>query len=613
MSVRYGESVVTLREQPFTKSNIPLMKTIVWILFFLSLWGEGIAQTIPSNRSVDWTLAGVRDTTTNGFHWIKMQDYNVIGDSVTPNDSAMTAALAAVAPPGAIIEFPAGNFVFNQPILLPDNAVLKGQGATNTTLVFELGNGRHAIQIVGQRLTTDTTSLTQTAAKGSTTISVINPNLFSVGQWVQLTQNDSDWVTSTWAYQTVGQIAEITNISESIITLNSPLRMTYDFNRTPFIQKVIPRKNVGIACLKIFRRADSVLQQASNIFFSGAVNSWVNAVESDRCIFSHVEARYSSNIQVNRSYLHHAQEYGGGGRAYGAMIHLTSNECRIEDNIFQHLRHSMILQAGSNGNVFAYNYSFDPYWSTLPNDAAGDMVLHGNYPYVNLFEQNIAQNMVIDNSHGPNGPFNTYFRNRGGLFGIFFSANNSPDQNLVGNEIPNTSFPYNIVNYTILGTGHLVHGNNNKGTIDPAGTGNLPDSTYAYTQRPAFVPVNEWAKIGTPNVMGSGSIPAKDRWDSGDIFGGACVVPTVGVISIEKETEDEITIFPNPVKEHLTVKSEFLIEKVEVQDLNGKLVKSIAVNAFSATISTHEFPKGMYLLLLRNKEGKVYSTKIVKE
>jgi hypothetical protein len=52
------------------------------------------------------------------------------------------------------------------------------------------------------------------------------------------------------------------------------------------------------------------------------------------------------------------------------------------------------------------------------------MVLHGNYPFANLFEGNINQNTVIDNSHGKNGPYNTFFRNRSELWGVVM--NNSP-------------------------------------------------------------------------------------------------------------------------------------------------------------------------------------------
>lgn len=103
------------------------------------------------------------------------------------------------------------------------------------------------------------------------------------------------------------------------------------------------------------------------------------------------------------------------------MIQFTSNECLVQNNVFDYLRHAMILQAGANANVFAYNYSFNPFWTSTPSNSAGDMVLHGNYPYLNLFEQNQGENIIIDNSHGPNGPFNTFLEIAHPLMGSFLA------------------------------------------------------------------------------------------------------------------------------------------------------------------------------------------------
>lgn len=95
-----------------------------------------------------------------------------------------------------------------------------------------------------------------------------------------------------------------------------------------------------------------------------------------------------------------------------------------------------------NGNVFAYNHSTAPFWSAfpLPTDAAGDAVLHGNYPYMNLFEGNVVQNVVIDDSHGINGPNNMFFRNRAELYGIFMGTTPPSDhQNFIGNQVTDTT------------------------------------------------------------------------------------------------------------------------------------------------------------------------------
>jgi hypothetical protein len=248
-------------------------------------------------------------------------------------------------------------------------------------------------------------------------------------------------------------------------------------------------------------------QQTSTLFFNYSNTCWISGLALNKCTFSHIELSHSNQMRVSNCYIHDAHEYGDGGRGYGVVMHFGTGECLIENNVFEHLRHSILLQAGANGNVITYNYSHDPFWSTsspfIPSNSAGELVLHGNYVYRNLFEMNSVQNIVIDNSHGPNGPYNTFLRNRAALFGLFFSADNSPSQNFIGNEIPNTSFPYSSVNYMLLGTDHFLFGNNNKGTIDPVGTEIISLNSLAYLNAPAFLNGQALAQIGAPNTMGS--------------------------------------------------------------------------------------------------------------
>jgi len=97
------------------------------------------------------------------------------------------------------------------------------------------------------------------------------------------------------------------------------------------------------------------------------------------------------------------------GRGYGIAVQ-RSSYCLFENNIGQKQRHSIILAHSAHSNVIAYNY-------TLENDDGEDaeynqdICLHGNYPYANLFEGNIAWFIEADDHHGPNGPYNTFFRN----------------------------------------------------------------------------------------------------------------------------------------------------------------------------------------------------------
>lgn len=578
--------------------------TLLMLVFY-----SVFAQVIPSNRLTDWSLAG--NNYSPNYPVIKMQSIGVVGDGVTPNDSILYNALSFMIGNGAILEFPNGQFLFTRPILLPSNVIIRGQGPSNTIFKHNLAGNGDAILVKGKS-TTITTTVNQSVLKDDTIINVSNGSSFNQGDWIQLLKNDSALVTSSWALNSVGQLVQIKQVIGNQIVTNSPIRIDYLISESPYIQKFTPIQNVGIECLKIQRIDNTAPQQSSNIKFEFAVNSWVKNVESENCTFSHVDITKSSNITVSNCYFHHGFDYGPNGRAYGVMIQFTSNECLIQNNVFDYLRHAMILQAGANANVFAYNYSFNPFWTSTPNNSAGDMVLHGNYPYLNLFEQNQGENIIIDNSHGPNGPFNTFFRNRASSYGIFFSAANSPNQNIIGNEITNSGFPYSFVNYTIQGTGHFLYGNSDKGNLTPSGTSTLPLKSFVYKQVPTFVTNTvQWGGIGTPNLPSSNVIPAYSNYLNNSLFALSC--GTLTEMEDNLLNNNELTIYPNPSYGIINIKNGFNLNSIKLFDQFGTVVY-FEDNIFEKsllTLNMNNLDKGMYILQALTKTGNLENRKIL--
>ena len=584
---------------------------ISFLTFFERLHSQN--QILPRQRACEWNSFGIKDTSTYNFNSIDLSIYPFDSTGQNNNDSLLQAVINNSMPLGAqgvVLNFPTGTFLFNQSISLPNNVVIKGQGAASTTLNFQLTSSDHAIKVIGTDLA-DTSALIQNAARDSNILIVANSSKFNIGDWIRIIQHDSDLVNNSWAYNTVGQITQITDLSSNNeILTSSSLRMSYDLTRQPYIMKMNPAKNVGIECLKI-HSLNEINQQVSNIKFSKAVNCWVSGIESDLCNFSHIDLEYSSNIEICKSYFHDAHNYGGGGKGYGVMLHFTTNECLVEDNIFQHLRHSMILQAGANGNVFAYNYSFDPFWTDvsflIPSNSAGELVLHGNWPYANLFEQNVVDNIVIDNSHGANGPHNTFFRNRANGYGIFFSDATSPNQNLIGNEITNEDLPspYDLFIYNIQGDGHFIYGNNNLGIIDPVGTQSLEDITYAYIDNPYFIPPNNWGSIGVPSLLGQGSIPALDRYNFNGIFGNSCGQDQTSVNNFKGE---EIVFYPNPFSKELKMNNDALRNsQLMIHDTFGRLVFKSGNLVDLQSINTSFWDDGIYVInIFQNLQIKSY-------
>jgi hypothetical protein len=224
----------------------------------------------------------------------------------------------------------------------------------------------------------------------------------------------------------------------------------------------------------------------------------------------------STNIEITNNYFHGAFAYNDGGKGYGISCEYTSGDCLIENNVFKHLRHAMLVQIGANGNVFAYNYSLETFKSeSAPFDLAGDIVLHGNYPYLNLFEGNVVQNIVVDASHRINGPFNTFFRNRVQLYGILFSAASGDSTNIIGNEITGTGLYKG--NYYLQGNGNFEYGNNKNDTIRPAGTTMLTQQSLFRNSTPSYWNISSlWPPFGMPNLLNSGSIPAYQRFLSSE-------------------------------------------------------------------------------------------------
>jgi hypothetical protein len=488
------------------------------LLFFL-LANQLYAQVISQSRRVDWSHAGLIQPVYNPFNEISILSFGGVGDGITSNDNAIQSALQSLNGKSGAIYFPPGNYFFKKSIQMPDSAILRGYSSDSTKLIFNLSNKGHCIQFRGNIDTINVTKVTGNIAKGDSALFVSNASTFSNGEWVKLFQNDSALIFSSWAIHDVGQIMQISkvNATQNQLLFTHKFHRTYKLADNPRLEKITPFTHVGVECLHIIRLdSTDTTKKVANIFFSSVVNGWVTGVESDSGNYSHVTISGSSNIFVDGCYFRSAHAYGGDGQGYGVVMQATSNECLVQDNIFNHLRHSVLVQSGANGNVIGYNYSINAFWiePPFPNDASGDLVCHGNYAYENLFEGNSAQNIVIDNSHGINGPFNTYFRNRAALYGIVMNSGPASDsQNLAGNEITDNAFLHGL--YVTSGNGIFTFGNNVLNTIQPAGTTSLPDTSYYLSSRPAFLQtILSYPCIGEPNAINSGIIPAQARYSA---------------------------------------------------------------------------------------------------
>ncbi|MCB0697651.1 MAG: T9SS type A sorting domain-containing protein, partial [Chitinophagaceae bacterium] len=320
----------------------------------------------------------------------------------------------------------------------------------------------------------------------------------------------------------------------------------------------------------------------------------------------HVAINYSTHVLVRGCYFHHAHSYGDKSEAYGANLEFTSGDCLVENNIFEHLRHSMVVQAGANGNVISYNYSLDPYWTQPPSpaDAAGDIVCHGDYPYLNLFEGNVAQNIIVDDSHGINGPFNTFFRNKAELYGISTLPGAADSTNYTGNEVTGTTG-----NYSLSGKGYFEYGNNLNGTIMPVGTSALPELSLYMSGPPGYWEGNiSYPGIGTPYAYNKGNNPAYRRYTSQSRT-DCTRNPHYITVQQPLQADDEIAAYPNPFKDVIILRSATGKRSCfyQLYSMTGMCVLAGDAPGDQTIINTASLPEGIYLLIIRDQKGIIIS------
>ena len=153
------------------------------------------------------------------------------------------------------------------------------------------------------------------------------------------------------------------------------------------------------------------------------LNCWMRGVESEKTRRFHVNI-YAESITISGCYFHDSWSYLEGGRGYGVCLSKNSLFCRVENNIFRHLRHSMIFQYNTKQNVVAYNYSgdvnaFNTFGGIPFKYKASDLDFHGRHdnnivgPVWNLCEGNKVERIFFDDVHDQNGPYNTIFRCNG--------------------------------------------------------------------------------------------------------------------------------------------------------------------------------------------------------
>jgi len=154
---------------------------------------------------------------------------------------------------------------------------------------------------------------------------------------------------------------------------------------------------------------------------------------------------------------------------------------------------------------------------------------------------------------------------------------------------------------------------NNRMLEDPLNPGlysiymHLADGAYAF--KFFIVHNNGWNGsdpifTGNRSVNISGNANLIYTWGTGDVTVSARENPIAG----------KILMYPNPVRNELTVNSTFDVRRVTITSMVGKMVGNYTFNsAGTQTINTSGLSRGMYLITFIGKDGNKVTQKLIKD
>ena len=563
---------------------------ISFCLILLSF--TGLSQTIPSHRLSNWSNVGSGYISHTNAREINVDSLQLANPSQDLGQIINEVIHSSQSP--LKIVFGKGTYNITSEIILRSNVSLIGIG--NATKLNFNTSTTNCIVISGTKQNA-TYALETDLIKGSSSIKLVKQLPMKERELFLLQSNDSSLVSSDWAIGSTGQLLTVKSNQNSTIIFEEEFNRHHSVANQPRVIKVNPINNVQISNVSITRLKE-VPSQGNAIKLQYATNCKIECVSFYNSDFAHIGLNYSANNTIEGCFFKDAFNYGGGGNGYGVVVQFASSSNLILNNVFTDLRHSILLQAGANGNAIAYNYSIKPYWTGtwLPANSAGDLVLHGNYVYSNLFEGNCVQNIVIDGSHGINGKHNLFFKNRAEDYGIFMDISTPTDSQLfVGNEITNKD---GNALYILSGNGHFEYGNKVKGETLPANTDNISITSFLSKELAS----NHTTAFGNSRKTETNYFNNSEQRHA---LGNKTKCEAVAV-SNNIDIGTKLMSYPNPCSDYFTIEGLSATAKIQILNAEGRLIFE-TINKDHIYIS--QLSKGMYIVIARDN-NLIYSTRL---
>jgi hypothetical protein len=422
--------------------------------------GQEWSGIIVSSRAIDWSNVGV-------VGGLPDSNWTQCGTSIAPyGTSAAPASPSTIntqivgCAPNTYVQLGAGTFYLSSGIVIKshNNVAVRGMGANQTTVVFSGDDPCQGIYSVvcvessdqnwqGVPSNGPVNWSASTYAAGTTTITLASvPNL-AVGNPIILDQEDdacSSGCPSTKDTGTVfvcsdntlpspcsigdnidngqrqwrGQVQIVTVaqcdgnstvghacVSGSNITISPGLYMpNWSPSKSPQAWWATnPVHYAGIENLSY----DSTNANGSGIAFFNTIDSWVEGVRGIDTSRAHIFSEYSQHNTYRDSYFFGTQN--SASESYGYQC-FTDSDVLVENNIFEAVSGPLTLNGACEGDVIAYNYAINDYYSENAGWNNSMSNVHTVGADMVLFEGNIGVSFYPDAFHGTHN-FDTYFRN----------------------------------------------------------------------------------------------------------------------------------------------------------------------------------------------------------
>lgn len=383
-----------------------------------------VAQLIPPDRLPPpgtWESAGVEGGIPHRrtiFADVTQPPYSADATGRKPCALAIQSAIDAC-PSNQVVYLPPGSYLIESRLRIRRSITLRGAGKDTVLLpVPEYSSGSEMILMGGlgpwpppknnAAYYMDVTG----AARESASVTVANASLIEVGKMIMIDEVDNPalvWAKSGFVGRCRGSMHMVETKAGNTVAFRPPLPI--DYTRSPRLSRFPDLvQKAGVEDIKFVGNGS-----APGLFIAiqSAWNVWVKGCEFSDMPAKTIMVAWAGHVELRKNYMH--DQSNGGPNSEGLDFLNDTNWSLIADNICVAGGFPQInigdSGAGSNysggfGNVIAYNYAVDSFYTDPP--ASPDhwimthdiSVNHSPHSQFNLVEGNYMNKFGADSYHG---------------------------------------------------------------------------------------------------------------------------------------------------------------------------------------------------------------------